>query len=80
MTDRDRVERLERIVLGDGVDEPGILTRLNEIHGMLRKHLDDTAWPARSAVIALILGALLSAAVGYATVALRDGRAAQAAR
>jgi hypothetical protein len=48
MTDRDRLMRLERIVLGDGVDEPGVLTRLATIQAMLERHITETAMPTRS--------------------------------
>lgn len=75
MTDRDRLMRLERIVLGDGVDEPGVLTRLATIQAMLERHITETAMPTRSTILALVLGALVSAAVGIGASAVQTHQA-----
>lgn len=80
MTDRDRLMRLERIILGDGVDEPGVLTRLATIQAMLEKHIAETALPTRSVILALVLGALVSAAVGMGASAVQAHQATHVAR
>jgi hypothetical protein len=80
MTDRDRLMRLERIILGDGVDEPGVLTRLATIQAMLSKHIDETAMPTRSVILALVLGALVSAAVGMGASAVQAHQTAHVGR
>lgn len=75
MTDRDRISRMERAMFGEGPDEPGALTRLATIQAMLERHITETAMPTRSTILALVLGALVSAAVGIGASAVQTHQA-----
>lgn len=80
MTERERIARIESAIFGDGPDEPGALTRLATIQQMLQAHIEQTAMPTRSTILALVLGALVSAAVGIGAQAVTAHQATHVAR
>lgn len=68
----DRLDRIERVVFGQGVDDDGILTRLRQLQSSVdaiatsvAKHEEKTAPPTRAAVLVVVLGVLLSALAGW---------------
>lgn len=78
MGSEERLARLERLVLGDSMQEPGIATRIALIQSTLEQHVAETAGPTRQTLLALLLGALISAGVGYAVTWMPHPTPAQA--